>query len=109
MAVRSTVLGRIRGSATSGSATIYTVPDGFTAIVKAAALSQWGGTQVALYIDVHAAAGQPSLHLIADSPPSGTSAFWDGWCVLEPGDYIVAAWAGGPADFWVSGAELPDG
>jgi hypothetical protein len=106
--IRSTVLAKHRAMTAPETTTVFTCPVGFTVIVKAAALSQWGATVGALYIDIHSAAGQPSLHLIAESPASGTTVFWEGWLVMQSGDYIVFAVNAAPADCWVSGAMLPD-
>ena len=107
MPVRSTVLGRGTTGAAATNITAYTVPAGFTAILKDIRVTRNVGGD--LTVNVVLVAGQLGV-LVINSPIAAAVSVLqhECWCVLEPGNQIqVSCSLANGVRFWLSGAELP--
>lgn len=87
-------------------ATLYTVPSNQTVILK----SVYTWTPAAAPDVFSVGVQRPGIATIYVqrnlSIPADTTAEWNGWLVLVPGDLLVAGCANGNVNFWLSGAKL---
>lgn len=87
---------------------VYTVPPGFTFILKSVAFGSTSQVafNVALQLYTTRVPANPRLAYLSWAPT--TPVGWAGWIVLEPTDSVQIQPTGSGAFYWVSGALLPD-
>jgi hypothetical protein len=97
------------GSSTAESVVVFECPAGTASLLKSIygyTQGTTGDTNVLVYAGL-----APAIIIINDPPIAAIRIIkWDGWIVLEPGDYVVVTnSSGGTVQTWGSGALLPLG
>jgi hypothetical protein len=88
---------------------VFTCPAGSAAILKSV-YGYMSATPGQTIVQVYTAASTAAVYLILDAAaPAVALLRWDGWMVLEPGDYVSIYSSGGTVQTWGSGALLPLG
>src|SRR5262245_43758377 len=106
MTVRTAVLAFGTQSVGSAVASVYTCPQGRTAILKHVILSKTIGEDT--YIAFGVGSGAGNYWLLNRTVVTGTNnVSLDAWIVLEPGHQLrIQVPNGGAVNFWASGTEL---
>lgn len=99
---QSRIVGRPAGD-------LFTCPIDRTVILKSVLVHSQSSVAGLVSISVNAVGGGVSIPLIQQQFESGAFAEWNGWVVLEAGDYVYIIYDSGPIDSWGSGALLPVG
>lgn len=106
MAVRTKLLASGRRT-DSSLATVYTVPEGETCIVKRIVIVNLSTTTSATYLIAMDAGAFDNTLWREEGLAARKSADIDTWQVLPPGSTIAIQGPGTPAiNFWISGTEL---
>jgi hypothetical protein len=94
-------------AAGSQAVTLFTVPDGYTYLVKSIYGQNVGSAGGATDVIANAAAGSGvTIALVAST--AGQTYRWDGWLALDPGARLTFNnWGPAATSYYVSGTKLP--
>lgn len=106
MPTRSTRLASL-GPAANTYVTAFTVPNGYTYIVKEVIASSFGGAGDTLNALASDAVGIQAYVLKAQAVGANARAEWDGWLAMNQGDIFQVFSLNGNTHYWISGAKLP--
>lgn len=107
MTTRSSALGSFTTTGTREAHTLYVSAAGFATILKTVYVMPASPIDPDVELYVHSSLTGTQVWLLAGAVPKGKPFGWEGWIVLEPGDFI-GCFADNPGvRFWASGAVLP--
>ena len=93
-------------SVAGASSASFVCPDGTVTLVKSASFyNNTGAALPTVELALNTGDNAVPIYLVATSLAANTGSEWNGWQVLNPGDYVLANASPG-ADIWVSGAIL---
>lgn len=106
MATRTAVLGRGASAGGVSPLVIFTVPAGETWIIKRVDMLNTAGAGSAQLLQTNSVGGALVGRLYANTIAAGAIDHWEGWVVLEGGEYLTGHHTQNGVYYWVSGARL---
>ena len=106
MPTRSTKLAALTEAA-GGVTDAFTVPPGYTYLVKEVLVVANGGAPTTVLVRGLDAGGIAGYLIHGKALAINENVEWDGWMALNPGDKLQVQSVGGLSSFWVSGTKLP--